>query len=163
MHGNKAKIIAGLTIFIICFFAFAPEDRVHSIKLIVLSILRDPDSRCTKFHKNDFIDPGSVRSTGQRGLWAAPGTYFLGLSARTQGGGRAITEVVCLDDPSLYRSPRGDVLIEDGLQALDRKLSVDRETQRIREEIADIRARRAQRNLDRGLDDNPRSALDRLD
>lgn len=86
-----------MLLFAAAFFAFAPEDGVHSFNHWRKLKANDPVAHCIEFYKKDFLAPESVRFVEGSIEGDVNDNYFhMKLSGLTQGGGRAHTSVTCV-------------------------------------------------------------------
>lgn len=90
-------LVIVVLLFIAAFFAFAPEDRIHSAHHWYKLKKNDPIAHCLEFYKKDFLSPESVRFVEGSIEEDINDNYFhMRLSGLTQGGGRAHTSVTCV-------------------------------------------------------------------
>lgn len=84
-------------LFIAAFFAFAPEDRIHSFNHWRKLKANDPVAHCIEFHKKDFLAPESIRFVEGSIEDDVNDDFFeMRVSGLTRGGGRSQTYVTCI-------------------------------------------------------------------
>jgi len=150
-HGRLiVKVGIGVVLFVIAFFAFAPENRTHSVTAAFKRMFNDQAHICLEGYKKEFLDPDSARLaliTDNDGYDDPTRPVFrIHVSATTRGGGRTTEEFWCRTDAA---KPGQLAAAQQSVELMRR---VRGETKRLNDEIEQYRQRNREYLRSRGLE-----------